>query len=69
MMSMVRRTRNAGKRVRVDPVKLAKAKLLLDAATDTEALDRALTLVVSGGEIDETLRRIGGEGNLTKVFR
>jgi hypothetical protein len=55
--------------LRVDPVKLAKAKLLLDVATDTEAVDRALTLVVSEGEIDETMRRIGGKGNLKKVFR
>ena len=57
------------KHVRIDQAKLKKAKHLLDAATDTEALDRALTLVVSEGEIDETLRRIGGKGNLKKVFR
>ena len=57
------------KHVRIDQAKLEKAKRVLDAATDTEALDRALTLVVSEGEIDETLRRIGGKGNLKKVFR
>ena len=57
------------KHVRIDQAKLQRAKRLLDAATDTEALDRALTLVVSEGEIDETLRRIGGKGNLKKVFR
>ncbi len=55
--------------MRVDPVKLAKAKRLLDATTDREALDRALSLVVFEGEIDETLRGIGGKGNLKKVFR
>jgi len=57
------------KHVRIDQAKLEKAKRVLDAATDTEALDRALALVVSEGEIDETLRRIGGKGNLKKVFR
>jgi hypothetical protein len=57
------------KHVRIDQEKLEKARRLLDAATDTEALDRALTLVVSEGEIDETLRKIGGRGSLKKVFR
>ena len=66
---MVSRTRTRGKHVRVDAVKLAKAKRILDAATDAEALDRALTLVVCEVEIEETLRRIGGKGDLEKVFR
>jgi hypothetical protein len=57
------------KHVRIDQAKLQKAKRLLEVETDTEALDRALTLVVSEGEIDETLRRIGGKGSLKKVFR
>ena len=55
--------------MRVVPVTLGKAKRLLDTTTDREALDRALTLVASEGEIDETLRRIGGKGGLKKVFR
>ncbi len=66
---MVRRKRVRHKYVRVDRVKLEKARRLLDAATDTEALDRALALVVSEGELDETLRSIGGKGSLKNVFR
>ncbi len=69
---MMRRNRVRGKHVRVDAGKLAKAMLFLDTTTDTddtEALDRPLALVVSEGEIDETLRRIGGKGGLKKVFR
>lgn len=57
------------KHVRIDQAKLEKARRLLEAATDTEALDRALTLVVSEGEIDAMLRKIGGKGSLKKVFR
>jgi hypothetical protein len=57
------------KHVRIDQAKLQKAKRLLNATTDTEALDRALTLVVSEGELDETLLTIGGKGSLKKVFR
>lgn len=57
------------KHVRIDQAKLEKAKRLLDADTDTETLDRALTLVVTEGEIDAMLRRLRGKGTLKKVFR
>lgn len=57
------------KHVRIDQAKLEKAKRVLDVATDTEALDRALSIVVAEGEIDETLQAIGGKGSLKKVFR
>ena len=57
------------KHVRIDQTKLDKAKKFLDARTDTEALDRALTLVVSEAEIDAALQRIRGRGKLKKVFR
>ena len=39
------------------------------ASTETEALDRALALVVTEGEIDATLRRLGGRTSLKRVFR
>jgi len=57
------------KHVRIDQIKLEKAKDVLGARTDTEALDRALTLVVTEGEIDAALRGVGGKGKLKKVFR
>ncbi len=57
------------KHVRIDEVKLKKAKRILGAATDTEALDRALSVIVAEGEIDEALREIGGKGSVKKVFR
>jgi hypothetical protein len=57
------------KHVRIDQIKLDKAKRVLDARTDTEALDRALSLVVSEGEIDAALRGIRGKGKLKKTFR
>jgi hypothetical protein len=57
------------KHVRIDQAKLARARKVLAARTDTEALDRALDLVVSEAEIDSELRRIGGKGSLKKVFR
>jgi hypothetical protein len=57
------------KHVRINQSKLDKARKVLEARTDTEALDRALSLVVSEAEIEAELRRIGGKGKLKKVFR
>lgn len=57
------------KHVRIDQAKLEKAKQVLDARTETETLDRALSLVVTEGEIDAALRGIRGKGTVKKVFR
>ena len=57
------------KHVRIDQAKLDRARTILEASTDTEALDRALTLVVTEAEVDATLRSVGGKGKLKKVFR
>jgi hypothetical protein len=57
------------KHVRVNQAKLDKAKRILDARTDTEALDRALSLVVSEGEVGTALRAIAGTGKLKQVSR
>jgi hypothetical protein len=56
------------KHLRIDQGKLEKAKRLLDAKTDTEALDRALTLVVTEGEVNQALRAVKGRATLKKVF-
>ena len=45
-----------------------KARRILDATTETEALDRALTLVVSEAEIDAALRHVARKGRLKKLF-
>jgi hypothetical protein len=56
------------KHIRIDQAKLDKAKEVLAVATETEALDRALTLVVSEAAIDRTLRQVEGKGRLKKIF-
>jgi hypothetical protein len=56
------------KHIRIDQAKLDKAQKVLSAATETEAIDRALTLVVSESEVDATLRRAKGKGTFRKVF-
>ena len=37
--------------------------------TETEALDRALNIVVSEADIDTALRKVRGRGRIRKVFR
>ena len=56
------------KHVRIDQAKLDKARRVFAAATETETLDRALTLVVSEATIDEALRQVAGKGRLKKIF-
>ncbi len=56
------------KHFRIDQAKLDKARKVLAAATETEALDRALTLVVSEADIDAALRQVAGKGRLKKIF-
>lgn len=57
------------KHVRIDQAKLSKARKILGASTDTETLDRALSLVVGERRIDEALRTMKGKTSLAKVFR
>jgi hypothetical protein len=56
------------KHVRIDQLKLDRARRILEAETETETLDRALALVVSEARIDAVLRGVGGKGKLKQVF-
>jgi len=56
------------KHVRIDQLKLDRARRILEAETETETLDRALALVVSEARIDAVLRGVGGQGKLKQVF-
>ena len=56
------------KHVRIDQLKLDRARRILEAETETETLDRALALVVSEARIDAVLRGVGGKGKLKRVF-
>jgi hypothetical protein len=57
------------KHIRLDQGKLDRARRILAARTETETLDRALSLVVSEGDVDVALRAVRGKGRLKKVFR
>jgi hypothetical protein len=57
------------KHVQLDQRKLNRALRVLGARTETEALDRALSVVVSEDKIDTALRKARGKGRIRKVFR
>ena len=57
------------KHVQLDQHKLNRALRVLGVKTETEALDRALSVVVSEDKIDTALRKARGKGRIRKVFR
>jgi hypothetical protein len=57
------------KHLQLDQEKLDRARRVLGAKTETEALDRALSIVVSEADIDATLRKVRAKGRIRKVFR
>ncbi|MGH7310221.1 MAG: hypothetical protein ACREK6_16155 [Candidatus Rokuibacteriota bacterium] len=56
------------KHVQLDQRKLERARRALGARTETEALDRALDLVVAEADIDRALRATRGKGKLRRMF-
>ena len=56
------------KNVNIDQAKLDRVKRALDAKSETEALDRALSLVLLREELLEGVRRIAGSGGVENVF-
>ncbi|MSP41490.1 MAG: hypothetical protein EXR70_23640 [Deltaproteobacteria bacterium] len=56
------------KLVQVDQRKLNRAVRILKVRTESEALDGALSVVVSEDKIDTALRKVRGKGRIRKVF-
>lgn len=56
------------KQVRVNQRKLDRVKSILGAATETEAIEKAMDLVLTENEIIKTHRRIKGKGRIERVF-
>ena len=57
------------KHLQLDQGKLDRARRILGAKTETEALDRALSIVVSEADIDKALGKVRGKARLRKGFR
>ena len=52
----------------LDERKIKKAKSILKASTETQAIDAALDLVVFRKEILGSLEKVAGRGGVEKVF-
>jgi len=56
------------KHLKVDPLKISRVRKALGAKTETEAIEKALDLVLAEEEIRRTLDRIGGKGAIERIF-
>lgn len=56
------------KNVNIDQAKLDRVRELLGVRTETEAIDRALSLLLLREELVEGIDRIGGSGGVDNVF-
>lgn len=56
------------KHLRVNQAKLSRLKKVLGAATETEAIDKAMDYLLAENEILKALRRAKGKGRIKRVF-
>ena len=56
------------KHVRLNQRKLDRVRAILGAATETEAIEKALDLVLAEDEIVKVHRRIKGKGRIERMF-
>lgn len=56
------------KHLRLDQSKIDRARKILGASTETEAIEKSLDLVVQEASINSVLRRARGRLTLRKVF-
>jgi len=52
----------------LDPVKIQMVKKIIHAATDTEAINRALDMIITNEKIQKTLLAVKGKGKIEDVF-
>lgn len=52
----------------LDERKIKRAKSILKASTETQAIDAALDLVVFRKEILDSLEKVAGKGEVEKIF-
>jgi len=56
------------KHLRLNQAKLERVKSVLGSATETQALEGAMDLVLAEAEIVKTLRRVKGKGRIRRLF-
>ena len=66
---MRQRAARRHRHLQLDQAKLTRAKAVLGAKTETEAIERALALVVEEHRLDQLLKWVKGRMQLRRVFR
>ena len=64
----MRSTIKVRKQFLLDPVKIQMVKKIIHAATDTEAINRALDMIITNEKIQKTLLAVKGKGKIEDVF-
>ena len=52
----------------LDPAKIEAVKKITEAKTDTEAINKALDMIIANSKIEKMLTSIKGKGNLRDVY-
>ncbi|HBR22499.1 MAG TPA: hypothetical protein DD713_08060 [Nitrospiraceae bacterium] len=52
----------------LNPAKIAMVKKITRAATETEAVNRALDMVIANEQIEKTLMAVRGKGKIKDVY-
>jgi len=52
----------------LDPDKIEKVKKITHAATDTEAVNRALDMIIANEQIQKALAAVKGKGRIEDIF-
>ncbi len=61
-------TMKVRKQFLLDPDKIEKVKKITHAATDTEAVNRALDMIIANEQIQKTLVAVKGKGRIEDIF-
>jgi len=64
----MRSTIKVRKQFLLDPDKIHMVKKIIHAATDTEAINRALDMIITNEKIQKTLLAVKGKGKIEDVF-
>jgi hypothetical protein len=65
---MIQTTTKVRKQFLLDPDKIELVRKITHAATDTEAINRALDMIISNEKIQKALTTVKGKGKIEDVF-
>ncbi len=52
----------------LDPKKIKSVREIIKAKTDTEAINKAMDILIANSKIKETLMSITGKGNIKDIY-